>query len=156
DKIAGIVKSSADLTGFWSLFGLKPEHSAYLKAFSETRRMQRNPRKVQGLPDPVRYAVDLPVGVEGGYFVGGGGDAGQDRDVSVVEYNQPPRGQPGLWCDWAPTADGTAIVWNGAEKFYRYVEWLRYLIEHFLAPWGYVLNGAVGWQGEDPGDRGTI
>jgi hypothetical protein len=47
-------------------------------------------------------------------------------------------------------------MWNGAEKFYYYVKWLEYLIEHFLAPWGYVLNGTVTWQGEEGEDQGTI
>jgi len=30
------------------------------------------------------------------------------------------------------------------------------LIHHFLAPAGYVLNGEVEWQGEDPSDIGKI
>ena len=51
-------------------------------------------------------------------------------------------------CQWRPTADGTSIVWDGEEKFYCYVEWLQYLIDTFLKPWGYVLNGAVRWQGD--------
>ncbi len=34
--------------------------------------------------------------------------------------------------------------------------WLRLLIEHYLAPRGYVLNGEVTWEGEDRDDSGTI
>jgi hypothetical protein len=34
--------------------------------------------------------------------------------------------------------------------------WLRLLIEHYLAPRGYVLEGEVTWEGEDRDDRGTI
>lgn len=64
--------------------------------------------------------------------------------------------QPGLWCQWIPTEDGTAIVWDEGEKFYDYIEWLDYLIRHFLKPWGYTLTGGVEWQGEDPDDRGRI
>ena len=52
------------------------------------------------------------------------------------------------------TAEG--IQWSGAEKFYDYVEWLQYLIDNFLKPWGYVLNGEVNWQGEREEDIGTI
>jgi hypothetical protein len=33
---------------------------------------------------------------------------------------------------------------------------LEYLIDHFLAPWGYVLNGEVNWQGEREDDTGKI
>jgi hypothetical protein len=47
-------------------------------------------------------------------------------------------------------------VWDGNEKFYHYAEWLEYLIGHFLAPWGYTLNGTVKWVGEDPADSGVI
>jgi hypothetical protein len=142
--------------GFWQLFGLRPEHAAYLRAFSDTRQMKRNGTRARQLPDPVRKAAGLPLGREAAYFVGGRGFAGQDPDDSIIDQNEPPRGQPGLWCHWAPTEDGTAIAWNGAEKFYSYVEWLEYLILHFLTRWGYVLNGRVDWQGEEDSDQGTI
>jgi hypothetical protein len=55
-----------------------------------------------------------------------------------------------------PNDDGTAIVWDGGEKFYEYVDWIEYLINNFLQPWGYVLNGEVEWFGEDRDDRGLI
>jgi hypothetical protein len=135
---------------------LKPEHAAYLREFAETRRMQRDPAKAAALADPARLAVGLPVGPEGAYFVGGGGMFGQDSDASVVNQNRPPEGQPGLWCQWVPNEAGTAIEWDGGEKFYDYVEWLRYLLKHFLKPAGYVLDGAVAWVGEDDDDRGRI
>ncbi len=141
---------------FWRLFGLKPEHVAYLKQFSRTRRMKRDADRAAALLDPIREAAGLPIGKEAAYFVGGQGLAGQARDESILDYNKPPRGQPGLWCQWVPSADGTAIEWDGGEKFYEYTEWLQYLIKHFLAPWGYILNGEVQWQGEDDQDRGVI
>jgi hypothetical protein len=151
-----LAAGAADAHVFWRPFGLTPEHAAYLKKFAETRRMKRDARKVQSLPDPIREAVGLPLGKEGGYFVGAQGFMGQDADDSVLNYNTPPAGQPGLWCQWEPNEDGTAIVWNQAEKFYDYIRWLEYLIKHFLAPWGYVLDGEVEWQGEEDEDRGTI
>jgi uncharacterized protein (TIGR02996 family) len=149
-------RSPVPTPAFWRLFGLKPEHAAYLTQFSGTRRMKRAAAKAARMPDPLREAVGLPLGKEAAYFVGGTGFHGQDDDDSVLDYNKPPRGQPGLWCRWQPSEDGTAIVWNGAEKFYYYVEWLEYLIKHFLAPWGYILNGEMKWQGEDEEDQGTI
>jgi hypothetical protein len=135
---------------------LKPEHAAYLLKFVETRRMARDEKKASKFPDPVREAVGLPVGKEGGYFVGGRGFAGQDGDDSVIKHNDPPADQPGLWCQCIPNNEGTEIKWDGNEKFYNYTEWLEYLIEHFLKPWGYVLNGEVEWEGEDRGDMGKI
>ncbi len=68
--------------------------------------------------------------------------------------NDPDR--PDSWCDWIPSEDGTAIVWDEGEKFYNYVEWLDYIIAKYLAPWEYVLNGEVSWEGEDSDDFGII
>lgn len=58
-------------------------------------------------------------------------------------------------CDWEVTEDGSGLV-NEGEKTYDYVEQLEYLIEHFLKPRGYVVNGQVDWSGEESGDLGTI
>lgn len=135
---------------------LAPEHAAYLKAFNATRRMKRDAFKAAEMPDPLRDAAGLPLGPDAAYFVGGGGSYGQDRDASVVDYNHEPEGQPGLWCQWTPSEDGAAIEWDQGEKFYYYGEWLAYIVEHFLKPWGYDLSGSVTWQGEEVGDVGTL
>lgn len=137
---------------------LAPEHREYLAKFAETRRMKRDAAATETRPDPIRQAVGLPVGEGGGYFVGALGDFGQEDSgvPGLLDYNNPPSGQPGLWCNWAPNADGTAIEWNGAEKFYYYTEWLAYIIKHFLEPWGYKISGQVTWQGEEHGDHGII
>lgn len=164
---------------------LTPEHRAYLAAFAGTRRMKRDATKAAALPDPVREAVGLPIGKEGAYFVGGEDYRGQSRDDSVLDYNEPPGiasyesgggfsmssynayaqarrsaieagAQPGLWCQWVPTDDGHAIEWDQGEKFYEYIEWIKYLIHHFLKPWGYTLNGEVSWYGEEREDTGLI
>jgi hypothetical protein len=148
---------TTDFSGNFSLNKpLLASHSAYLLKFAETRRMARNQTIASALPDPIREAVGLPIGKQGAYFVGGGGYFGQDTDASVINSNDAPSGQPGLWCQWVPTSDDAGIEWDGGEKFYNYTEWLSYLIEHFLAPWGYVLNGEVEWVGEDRDDRGKI
>jgi hypothetical protein len=135
---------------------LTTAHAAYLVQFSETRRVKRDPERAARLPDPLRIAAGLPIGNDAGYFVGGVGEFGQDDDESVVDPNEPPDGQPGLWCGWTVGEDEQSIEWNGVEKFYNYVQWLEYLITHFLAPWGYTLNGEVRWEGEDEQDRGVI
>lgn len=114
----------------------------FLKKFSETRRMKRN------LPEEY--------GVEGEFYVDGKGYGGQDKDSTIIDYNSPPSTQPGLWCHWTPNEDGDAIVWDGGEKFYSYVEWIQYLIDKILSPKGYVLNGEVFWEGEDYMDEGKI
>lgn len=125
---------------------LEPAQRAYLQRFSQTRRMKRDVGKLQDVADPTREAAGLPLGPEGAYFVGGGLH-GYDHP-SVINGNEPPQDQPGLWCKWVSSEDGQEIIWSGAEKFYWFVEWLEYLIEHFLVPWGYVLNGEAKWEGK--------
>lgn len=128
----------------------------YLHQFSRTRRMKRDADKTALRPDPVREAVGLPVGIDGGYFVGETGYAGQDHGPDVVDDNYEPSGQPSLWCQWIPSDDGSTIEWDGGGKFYSYVKWIRYIIEHFLKPWGHNLNGEVKWFGEEHDDMGII
>lgn len=132
-------------TDFYGTFNLDRKLSEddykFLVKLNETRRMARN---VEGY------------GIEGEFYVDGGGMLGQDSESNIINYNQPPKTQPGLWCQWRPTSDGTGIEWDGMEKFYNYVEWLEYIINSILAPRGYVLNGSVEWRGEESGDCGTI
>lgn len=115
---------------------------AFLKKFSETRRMKRN--------------VGPEYGVEGELYVNGTEQFGQGRDANIVDYNRPPSTQPGLWCQWTPNDEGTAIVWDEGEKFYGYIEWIQYIITTILEPRGYALSGEVEWRGEDSEDRGII
>jgi hypothetical protein len=122
---------------------LDQETHEFLDKFNRTRRMKRN------FPNN-KYGID------GEFFVDGLGFMGQEDDPSVVNHNQPPSTQPGLWCQWCPSEDGMYIEWDGGEKFYNYVEWLNYLVKNVLSPKGYTLNGEVEWQGEDRDDRGLI
>jgi hypothetical protein len=46
--------------------------------------------------------------------------------------NECAAGQPNLWCDWTVDWDGCCLTWNGTEKSYSMVAWLRYLLDHFL------------------------
>lgn len=124
---------------------LNAEEIQFLQKFSGTRRMDCE---------------------QGPYYVDRGGYAGQDnRDPLIRNYNSPPAGQPGLWCKWEPTDDGTAIQWSGMEKFYSSEEWMTYLIDHFLKPGAiaaeqlpflqanHELNGVIVAQGEDESDK---
>ena len=148
---------------------LSAAHKAYLVKFNDTRRMKRNEQITAARPDPIREAVGLPVGKEGGYFVGAVGHVGQEDEdgqlfssneryisLGIIDYNREPEGQHGLWCPWVPTEDGKGIHIPEENKHYSYIEWLGYIIEHFLTPWGYNLSGKVRWKGEDSKDRGFI
>ena len=71
-------------------------------------------------------------------------------------FEPPEQAELGLnysyYCQWELNPDADAIQWDGVEKFYDYIPWLKILIDKFLIPNGYVLNGNVQWQGEDGGD----
>jgi hypothetical protein len=136
---------------------LTPEHAAFLTDFAASRRMKRNASIAETFPDPVRIAANLPIGEDGEFYVGSAAvNCGQDDDGSVVNHNTPPASQPGLWCQWIPNEENTAIVWDEGEKFYYYVEWIKYLIEKLLQPWGYKLTGTVQWFGDEREDIGEI
>ena len=135
---------------------LKDEHKAYLLAFSEKRRMKRYVKECAKFKDPIREAVKLPIGKQGEYTVFGEGFAGQDEDSSILDFNKPPITQPGNWCQWIPSEDGTELKIDGTGYFRDYIEWLNYLQVNFFEPWGYVLSGSVSFQGEDNVDNGVI
>ena len=133
---------------------LNKDEIEYLKKFAASRRMNRR---------------------SGPYYADEEDSSTFGReDPDIIDYNRPPDGQPGLWCDWVPTDDGVAIIWDGMEKFYNAEEWMAYIINHFLKPdaevqklvdgivvphpfvnftFDHVLNGRIDAQGEDPDDR---
>lgn len=56
----------------------------------------------------------------------------------------PKEEQPGVYLDWMPNEDGTAIIANNTNSLSGYnAEWLVLLIKYVFAPRGYVLNGEV-------------
>ena len=139
---------------------LTKKQADYIRKFSETRRMTRNNTILNELfvGHNGHPSLEYPnnYGTQGEFFVGGGGFAGQERDASIMDYNQPPSSQPSLWCGWTVNEDGTALVWNGAEKFYEYEGWLRYMIDNFFVVWNVNLNGMMKWQGDERTDKGKI
>jgi hypothetical protein len=131
---------------------LNDAEAEYLARFSGTRRMKRH---------------------NGPYFADLGSDGcGQDNARDIIDYNDPPDEQPGLWCQWVPTEDHDGIKWDGNEKFYDATEWMVYLIDHFLKPgaeaavsgdpqfadftFDHVVNGEIYAEGEESGDLWKI
>ena len=132
-----------DFSGAWEITPpLTEEHREFLVKFNETRRMVRD--------------VDPIYGTDGEWYVDGTGLFGQDHDETVISSEHPPSTQPGLWCQWVPNKTGDYYQWDGNEKFYNYVEWIKYLVENYFKPRGYKLNGRVSWIGEDREDMGRI
>ena len=91
---------------------LNDDEINYLSAFARSRRCDR-----PGGP------YDVP-----------GNPAAERNSLSIERSNATAPGQPGLWCQWVPCWDGCCLAFDGHEKFYAAIPWLRYLIEHFLKP----------------------
>lgn len=120
---------------------LNQEEINFINAFSQTRHMTRE---------------------ENEYFIDTNGDG------KVIDYNTPPKGVPGLWCQWVVTEDGKFIEWDGNEKFYNAVKWMEYIIDHFIASCAiakehlpflqanHTCNGKIFAQGEEIDDRWTL
>jgi hypothetical protein len=141
---------STDFYGFWTLTpALSLAQTDYLKKFSRTRRVKRDPNAIE--TDRRLAAIGLDLGVDAEYFV----DT-EDEDKSIVDLNLPPGNQPSLWCKWRVNDRGDRLEHNGGEKFDGYIEWLDYLVEHFFSPWGIKINGSVRYEGDVLLDAGTI
>lgn len=90
------------------------EHEiSFLQDFNKTRRMHRT---------------------KGPLFIKGTGPYGQGHDDDILNFNAPDPDQPGLWCQWTPSDDGTMLAWDQGEKFYYAERWMKYIIENLLAP----------------------
>lgn len=105
---------------------LNPHEISYLERFASVRHMHR---------------------AKGPYFVA---DPGQGSAPDVVGGgNEVHPGQPGFWCQWVPSEDGSAIGWDEEEKFYDAELWMAYLIDTFLKPGATVArelaNPVPGW-----------
>jgi hypothetical protein len=134
-----------------------------------------------GNPFALKTTPESIYGNDGEYFAyDGDKHSGQTHDKSIIDYNTPPGQvpygckefndtyaenirreeegtcQPGLWCQWIISEDGTELMWDEGEKFYNYAEWLKYLIDHFFSKWSILLNGEIYWDGEDSDDLGKI
>lgn len=114
-----------------------------LVGLESTRRMKRVTTPEQ----------ELKYGIDGEFYFGGDDET---SELPIAELNFPPRTQPGLWCNWELQPDLVTIKWNGAEKFYNYIEWIQYIIDKVLIPHNYKLNGVVSWYGENRSDKGQI
>ncbi|MDN5851578.1 MAG: hypothetical protein L0K86_01810 [Actinomycetia bacterium] len=97
---------------------------AYLSAFGDSRRFDRpgGPYEVPGNP---------------------AAENAEGCNVPAEVSNRLAEGQPGSWCDWAPCLDGCCIAYNGREKFYQAVGWLKYLTNHFLRPGAYAQESGL-------------
>jgi hypothetical protein len=90
-----------------------------------------------------------------------------DHADVLIEFSQTEHedesGKPGgggkpptNYCQWIPMDDRGGLEWDKGEKFYYGTEWLVYLIETFIKPWGYIVNGESPWYIEDYQEAGIL
>jgi len=128
---------------------------AFLDGLCSTRRMKRNP-EILAKRLGISYEECLQkYGEDAKHYFEDSGNLGQNNTEDVMNYNFPPSNQPGLWCNWCLGEDERSIVWSSGEKFYSYVEWMKYIVDE-LVDRGYNLTGDINWTGEDECDTGTI
>lgn len=165
-------------TDFYGKFEIKPKltinQAKFFNLWARYRRMKHNvyafdEKNPEDKPFRRLYKATgldkkfgLGFGTDGAlYFYmgktpGGYDDLNGSGDKTVLDGNQPPNGQPGLWCDLEVTEDGSFLQWNGSEKSYHMKEWLEYVIETFFKTWERTVTGNLNWQGEDDKDMGRI
>lgn len=135
---------STDFEGHFYLDNVPDEDKkTLLEKIGSTRRMKRDLIKIG-----MTKKESSKYGTEGEFYM-------EDEEESVVNYNLPPIRQPGLWCGWIYDEETNSISWDGVEKFYYYVPWLKYIIKHVLK-FEYKLNGEVKFQGDAQHDNGSI
>lgn len=121
----GTLGSTTDFIGHVDIQpALNRSEIAYLTAFAQSRRFDRP---------------------GGPYDVPGNPRAEESAAVPSDRRNRVAPGQPELWCSWVPCWDGCCLAFSGDEKFHRPVEWLRYLIAHFLKPGALASKSEVHW-----------
>lgn len=66
--------------------------------------------------------------------------------------------EPDTYCQWILKRKNNTytIGWDEGEKFYKYEEWLQYILDTHLIPFGLSLSGNVRYQGEEIGDSGIL
>lgn len=141
----------------------EPEHE-YLSAFLDTAHYARDTSKLEGIPDPLREAVGLPLGDQGCFFMGRDKSVASDmiqyEDTLLEDYDYgPPVNLPDHGTDWylVRLKDGRDILCHGDGKSRGlYTDWLMWLVENILTPWGISLSGEVTWRGDDEEDMGRI
>lgn len=135
--------------GLTASIPLTTDQKEYINTFSRIRHMKRDVSVLQTLYKG-KYGLDGKYGKEGEFFC-----KDEEDQKSIIDHNIPPSTQPGLWCQWY-MRESDYLEWDGGEKFYDYIEWLKYLMDNFFTPWGVLFNGQIEWRGESWEDTGTI
>ena len=134
----------------------------YINCFSAIRHVKRDNKKLKEIhPDWAEHVFDYRLGTQGEYYVPINEPNEKDNydDKSIVDFDNPPDTQPGLWCPWVLGGERTfeglenAIIewgqWEQEMSGYEDFKWMKYMIDKFLKVKGYVCNGIISGIGEN-------
>jgi hypothetical protein len=125
---------TTDFIGHFDIYPpLNDAEQAYLTAYARSRRegTEHAPYAVPANPAAEEFPPPgRPVAAP---------SSGVNPRVSALDR------PPGIWCGWVPGWCGDCLAYDGIEKFYQPVDWLRYLIEHFLRPGARAATSGLGY-----------
>lgn len=149
---------------FYYLCSAVKQEKIFTKVSAQVTRMLHGLQKTRRMCR-CRFINSIDYGIDGQYFV----DQDEFKNYETcdkyssfyygkpLQYNYSPRTQPSLYLKWEFDQENQTIKFDPlSEKFYKYHEWLIYLVNHFLHPNGYIIFGQINWQGENNDDFGTI
>ena len=97
------------------------ETKKLLHGLNTTRRMKRDINKLAELLNiTVENCIAL-YGDEGQFYFNYDGEMWQSCTKDILNYNEPPTSQPGLWCNWRLNEQNNAIEWDEGDKFYDFI-----------------------------------
>ena len=61
----------------------------------------------------------------------------------VADYSTVVDGAPSLYCHWKPSPDRMGLEFDKCGKAENLLEWLKFLIQYFIKPNGYLISGEI-------------
>ena len=122
---------------------------------SRTRRMYRDVKKLAEFLKISIKECKEKFGNYGEFYFHNDNKMGQTHTPDIIDFNNPPPTQPGLWCNFTYDSKKNAVVWNSSEKTYDGTQWIDYILR-ILHKNGYEMRGTMVWRGGELGPLGTI
>lgn len=132
---------------------LSKELTDYIRQFSNIRHFKRDISKIHELNGGLglSFCLNGNPGEDGCFYIG------NDLKTDLVSVsNDEVLDGLSYWCDFTVKPDGTKILWTQAGKTRCGLEWVTFMINHLIAPFGHVCNGKFECQGDNFDDKWEI
>lgn len=117
-------------------------YARYLGMFCEVPHWKRNEATCRLIKDPFRDAIGLPPGKYGEFVIG------TKKFDSSVSSKRPYKHHPSEFVPFAVNLDSEfkmTLNMVGSPRPSVLAKWTSYLLEKFIGPWGYNMNGYISW-----------